>query len=124
MKKAVLTLFAVMAAVGLALCVGAETANARPNYKTEFDKRYMKDGTALHTALKGKSNCNVCHLGKDRKKRNAYGLAISKALGEKMVKDSAKIIEALEKVEAEKSGDATFGALIKEGKLPITVDEP
>jgi hypothetical protein len=89
----------------------------------EFDKKYMGDGTAINKALSGKSNCNICHQGKNRKNRNEYGNALGKALGEKNVKDNQKIVEALEKAEQDKSGDKSFGDLIKEGNLPVTMEE-
>jgi hypothetical protein len=123
MKKVVLAMAAAMVAVSVLAGVSLESASARPQYKMEFDKKYMADGSAMNKALSGKSNCNVCHVGKDRKKRNDYGAALGKALGEKNVKDKEKIEEALGKVEKEKSGDKTFGDLIKDGKLPVTMDE-
>ena len=123
MKKVVLAMAAAMVAVSVLGGASTDTASARPPYKMEFDKKYMADGSALNKALSGKSNCNLCHQGKDRKNRNDYGAAIGKALGEKNVKDNQKIVEALDKAEKEKSGDKTFGDLIKEGKLPVTMDE-
>jgi hypothetical protein len=121
MKKALLWLVAGTLVYGITL----GTASARPKYKTEFDNLYVKEGApqyseALVKALPdGKSNCNVCHVGKDKKVRNDYGKAVGKFTG-KDQKDVAMIKEALEKAAAEKSGSTTFGNLIKEGKLPIT----
>ena len=92
---------------------------ARPAYKTQFDKVYPdvaknQDG--------GKTKCTVCHEeGDDKKKRNNYGEALSKNTG-KNEKDEDKIKEALTKTEPEKSAikDKTFGDLLKEGKLPAS----
>lgn len=125
MKKVVLAAVAALAAVSVVSGWMSETANARPPYKMEFDKKYMADGTALNKALEGKSNCNLCHQGKNRKNRNEYGEALTKALGEKNVKDMAKIAEALVKAEKAKpnGGDKTFGDLIKDGSLPVTMEE-
>lgn len=125
MKKAVLMMVAVLVVVGLVLGA-AEEAQARPKYKMAWDARYLKEGSAIHTALEGKSNCNVCHQGKNRKNRNAYGASIGKALGEKNVMDAQKIEAAIEKAEGEKpaGSDKTFGDQIKAGTLKPTVEEP
>lgn len=123
MKKLVL-LMIVAAAVS---SLGVEAARAVPPFKKEFDNLYVKkDSTeapdkALAEAVE-KVKCNVCHVGKDKKKRNAYGEALKKLINKKE-KDPAKIKEAIEKVGAEHSdpNDAnspTYGDLIKEGKLP------
>ena len=110
-----------LAVVVLALVVlKAPSAGAYPAFRTEFDKRYMVEGTPLYTAFEGKANCNVCHVGMDKKKRNDYGKALDKLLSKEDIKDPEKIQKALEKVESEKVGETTFGALIKEGKLPVT----
>ncbi|MGB4739433.1 MAG: hypothetical protein WBH50_14645 [Fuerstiella sp.] len=61
---------------------------------------------------------------KDKKKRNDYGVALTKTLGEKNVKDADKIKEALTKAEAEKNADGkTYGELIKAGELPGKAEE-
>src|SRR5690606_15272700 len=101
--------------VAAALAMAPSSAEAVPGFKMQFDKRYMVEGSAIYTALEGKSNCNVCHVGTDKKQRNDYGKALGKLLT-KQDKDPEKIQAALEKVESEKIGDTTFGALIKEGK--------
>src|SRR5687768_8328538 len=123
MKKIVLAVVAAAVAVSFVGGIASNTASARMQYKAEFDKKYMAEGSAMHKALEGKSNCHICHQGKDRKNRNAFGATIAKALGEKNVKEPAKIIEAIGKAEKEKveGSDKTFGDLIKEGKLPITM---
>ncbi len=125
MKKAVLTMVAAFAAVGLMLGSSAP-ADARPKYKMAWDAENLKEGSAMHKALNGMSNCNVCHQGKDRKNRNPYGAAIGKALGEKNVMDAEKITEAIGKASKEKAAgsDKTFGDLIKDGTLKPTPDEP
>ena len=124
MKKAVLTMVAVVAAVGVMLGSSAP-AHARPKYKMTWDGQYMKEGSAMHTALKGMSNCNVCHQGKMRPNRNAYGMAIAKAIGEKNVMDVEKITAAIEKASKEKDpkSEKTFGDLLKDGKWAPTPDE-
>ena len=101
-----------------ALLVGSvlySGADARPQYKSEFEKKYPKVKAA------NKITCDACHVTgeKDKKKRNDYGTALAKAIG-KNEKDKGKIDEALGKTEKEKSGtkDKTFGDLLEDGKLP------
>jgi len=100
----------------------SETASARPQFKKAFETAYpdlvKKHGTD------GKLTCAICHPVKDKKKRNDYGVALTKTLGEKNVKDEAKIKEALTKAESEKNKDEkTYDELIKAGDLPGGKDE-
>jgi len=99
------------------LLLSGGDASARPQYKKPFEAAYpdlvKKHGT------NGKLSCAVCHPVKDKKKRNDYGVALTKALGKKSEKDAAKIKAALKKVESEKNADGkTYGELIKAGELP------
>ena len=125
MKKAVVTMVAVVAAIGLVFSSGSPV-HARMQYKKAWDAANMKEGSAISKSLNGMSNCNICHQGKERKNRNAYGAAIGKALGEKNVMDVEKINAALEKAGKEKPAgkDKTFGDLIKDGTWAPTPDEP
>lgn len=127
MKKSVFVALIVALASAVVLSVDVETARAVPPFKKEFDSLYVKKDSsdpkekALAEAVE-KVKCNVCHIGKDKKKRNDYGQALAKLLTKKD-KDPAKIKEAIEKVAAEHSkaddsGSPTFGDLIKDGKLP------
>jgi hypothetical protein len=109
-----------MVVLAAVVVMNVSPAEAFPGFKTAFDKKYLVDGSALHTALEGKTNCNICHVGTDKKQKNDYGKALDKLLSKDDMKDAEKIQQSLEKAEGEKSGDTTFGALIKEGKLPIT----
>ncbi len=125
-----------LAGLGIAtLAVGrVETARAMPPFKKVFDTKYVKpDGDEKQKAFAAsvkKHNCNVCHKGKTKKMRNAYGEALDKLI-EKTEKDPKKIEEALNKVAEQKSkpDDATsptFGELIEQGQLPagIPSEEP
>lgn len=125
MKKMVVCVVPGSVVVAALLAFITSTANARPEYKKQFDALYMTEGSELFKAYQGKSNCNVCHVGKNKKDRNAYGTALSKLLNKE--KDAAKIEEALKKVEksnsvADDEKSPTFGDLIKAGKLPITLE--
>ncbi|REK19610.1 MAG: hypothetical protein DWQ37_00670 [Planctomycetota bacterium] len=121
-----------LALVGLAagiLLARIESAHAVPPFKKEFETKYVKKSPsspaeeALVVAVK-KAKCNVCHKGKKKKDRNAYGDALAELLDKKAdAKNTAKIQEALEKVSAMQSNpddpnSPTFGDLLKEGKLP------
>jgi hypothetical protein len=106
-----------------------ETAYAIAPFKKEFDDKYVKkdpttpEEKALAAAV-AEAKCNVCHVGKNKKDRNAYGEALNKLLDKKAdMKDKAKIQAALDTVASEKSkaddpNSPTFGELIPQGKLP------
>ena len=67
-----------------------------------------------------RQKCNICHEGKSKKDKNAYGKLLDKLLDRKKdAKNPEKIRQALAAVESEKSPSGeTYGELIKEGKLP------
>jgi hypothetical protein len=106
-----------------------ETAYAIAPFKKEFDDKYVKKDPATPeekalAAAVAEAKCNVCHVGKNKKDRNAYGEALNKLLDKKAdMKDKAKIQAALDTVANEKSkaddpNSPTFGELIQQGKLP------
>lgn len=117
--------------VGLAL-VCDRPAWGRKEFKEGFDSKYIKDlneptitaeEKALAAAAKG-AGCSVCHVkGEEKKVRNTYGAALAKILTKADTKNAKKIQDALDTVAGEKSDpnnpdSATFGELIKAGKLP------
>lgn len=106
-------------AVGLILVLASPSASARPLYYSTWQKDYAEVAKANNVTKEVK--CNVCHIGTDRKKRNAYGKAIQDALeGKTNVKDKMAVHEALKKAEEAKSGTEgkTFGDLLKANELP------
>lgn len=122
MKKAVL----ILVCGALVFSLTLSTASAIPPFAAEFKARYVKENPetdeekALAAAVE-KVKCNVCHMGKEKKERNAYGKALDELLDKKEdAKNKEKIQEALEAVEEMKADEdgPTFGELIKEGKLP------
>lgn len=128
MKRICLLLVPTCILASLVLALGPQVSFGRAQYKKEFTKKYIKaapatpDEQALAASAK-KANCNVCHQGKDRKNRNAYGEAMAKALGGKNVKPADKIGRSLEDIDKMPSaaGDAkspSFGDLLRQGKLP------
>ena len=126
MRKFALTLLC--GTLTVSLLWAAESAQAIPAFKKEFDAKYVKkDGDDTQKAFAAKVEkvkCNVCHKGMKKKDRNAYGEALAELLDKKDdEKNLEKIREALEKVAAMhsvKGDDAspTFGDLISKGDLP------
>lgn len=107
----------------LAFSVSVNRASAVKPFLDQFKAKYTKpDGTdeeKEYAALVEKAGCFVCHEGKNRKNRNAYGKALSKLLKKTDQKDKEKIQQSLDKVAEEKSADGpTYGELIEEHKLP------
>jgi len=114
--------FAAIVAVVFVVAAGGN-ATARPKYATTATKLYPD--LAKKHGTNGKLGCAVCHPVKSKKKRNNYGVALSKQLTKKNESDLDKIKEALTKTEKEKSATdgKTFGDLIKAGELPGTDKE-
>jgi len=117
--KAIITCALVVAAV--LVVATARRAQARPAYYNIWRQTYPAVDKA--NKVNSEVKCNVCHVGTDRKKRNAYGKAITEALGGKTnLKPSNKkaIVAAFKKAEAadsETSGK-TFGDLLQNNELP------
>lgn len=113
----ILTLVALL--TGAVVFSTGDTVDARPKYRTVFQKTYTK------VAENEKITCFACH-GKtadgkmDKEKRNNYGQALGKAIGKKNEKADDAIKAAMSKIEKEKSAEEgkTFGDLLEAGKLP------
>jgi hypothetical protein len=108
-------------AAGFLVAATARRAEARPTYYGIWRTTYPAVDKANNVGKLVK--CNVCHIGTDRKKRNAYGKAITEALGgKKNLKkaDKDEIVAAFKKAEAADSETAgkTFGDLLKADELP------
>jgi hypothetical protein len=116
---------AVLVGAGMVVLAGgmSREAFAIKQFADEFKAMYVKDGTPLAAAVE-EAKCNVCHMGKSKKDRNAYGNALAERLDKKEdAKNVEKIRKALEEVAALSSDPSkpdapTFGKLIEEGKLP------
>lgn len=107
------------------LLLGAGQAGAYSEFQREFWKTYTrgKEADPDFRKLTRKAKCMLCHLDKDHKTNNRYGLALAELLGEEDKKDKDKIVEAILSVadqssDPESEGSPTFGELIGEGKLP------
>ncbi len=113
---------------GVLVVSATRQAEARPNYQTEFLKKYEE--VAKANDIKNTVRCGVCHIGKPAdKKWNAYGKAMAESLKKVIgkdkiekpgVKDPKQIDEALKKTEEAKSEveGKTFGDLLKAKQLP------
>jgi len=105
-------------AVAVAFGYQPQPAHAIKEFKTAFDAMYVKDGTPLAKAV-AEAKCNVCHKGDSKKMRNEYGQALAGLLKKADKENTAKINEALKKVEDAKAADGkTFGDHLKAGELP------
>lgn len=122
LKKSIV--FALAALLAGAILFSGNTVEARPKYRTEFQKHYTK------VAENNKITCFACH-GKDaegkidNKKRNAYAMSLEKSLGAKNVMNVQAILDAFGKAEKEPSAEAgkTFGDLLKAGQLPVKEED-
>lgn len=123
--------YALVAGAAVALVCGgsAREAFAIKQFFEEFKAVYVKPESTdpAEKALVAEvetAKCNVCHAGSSKKERNAYGDALAKRLNKKDdAKNVEKIKKALEEVAAlpsdpAKADSPTFGALLKEGKVP------
>ena len=99
--------------------ISASPAFAVKQFYDEFKEVYVNNG-GLDASEVAKAKCNLCHEGKSKKNKNAYGKLLDALLDRKKdAKNPEKIREALAKVESEKSSSGvTYGELFKEGKLP------
>jgi hypothetical protein len=112
-------------ALGLAVAVGlaARPAVAIKQFSDEFKEVYVKEGTPLAAEVE-KAKCNVCHVGKSKKDRNAYGNALAERLDKKEDKENKEKIRTMLAEVAALSSDPgkpdapTFGQLIEAGRLP------
>jgi len=129
MKNVSLLVVCVAICAAAMTALGPSSARGIAPFKKEFDNKYVKKDPSTpaeksFASAAGAAKCNVCHVGKDKKKRNAYGDALDELLDKKKdAKNVQKIQESLDKVAEmhSKKGDdssPTFGDLIKEGKLP------
>ncbi|NBV45387.1 MAG: hypothetical protein EBR86_07035 [Planctomycetia bacterium] len=120
-----------MTAAVVAVVVGgsARPAFAIKQFLDEFKAVYVKPDSndpadkSLAAAVET-AKCNVCHVGMNKKDRNAYGSALAELLDKKEdAKNVEKIRQSLEKVagmpsDPAKADSPKFGDLIKQGKLP------
>ena len=113
-----------MAVVAAGVAVVQRPALAYKEFFEEFKKAYAPDeGTPFAKEVEA-AKCVVCHGEKSKKERNAYGSALDKLLTKEDKRDADNLRKALDEVAAlpsdpDKKDAPTFGALFKEGKLPV-----
>ena len=129
MKKLLLPLLCGALVAGAMLWLGTPQAKAIKQFKDQFEAKYVKPDSkdpkekALADAA-AKAKCLICHEGKSKKSRNAYGRALAELLDRKKDRDNQeKIQAALDAVAKKRSNpdvanSPTFGDLIAGGKLP------
>jgi len=129
MKKLLSSLLGGALVAGLVLGLGTPQAKAIKAFKDEFDAKHVKPDSkdpkekALADAA-ARAKCLICHRGKRKRNRNAYGKALAELLDRRKDRDSKeKIQAALDAVAKKKSNpddesSPTFGDLIQDGKLP------
>lgn len=115
--------------LGAILILAARTANADKAFRDEFIAKYVKPDSSdtkdkAFAEACDKAKCAICHEGRSKKDRNAYGKELAKLLKRDTDKENKpKIQAALDKVAQLKlnpddSKSPTFGELIQAGKLP------
>lgn len=127
-KKYGIPSLAILALAVAWLSLTASPAGAVKQFRDQFKSKYIKSESkdpkdvALLAAF-DEARCSVCHVGDNKKNRNAYGKAVGQFVHKPDAKNSAKIQAALEKAAAVKSNPSdpkspTFGEIIAKGKLP------
>jgi hypothetical protein len=130
MKKAFVFALSCGLAALVMFGVAMSPALAIKAFKDQFESKYVKEKPAndkekaLAEAV-AQAKCNVCHEGKKKKDRNAYGKELSKLLDKKVDKEDVKKIQktldqvAKLKVDPKDKKSPSFGQRISEGKLPV-----
>jgi len=135
MKRAVLLSLAAAFALTITFVAAIDEAHAIPQFSKEFKAKYVDNDSSdpvmkEFAAKVKKAKCNVCHVGKKKKNRNAYGEHLSELLDKKKdKKNKEKIQQSLDKVAAMKvdpddENSPTYGELFASGKLPPAGEEP
>jgi len=114
-------LLAIPVSIAIALPAGAY-----PQFQKAFQDGYLKslkDKKFAEAMEKGDVKCLVCHQGKQKKNRNAFGKEVSKILTKKNVKDNDKIVAGLKKalalhVDPKNDKSETYMDRLMAGKWP------
>ncbi len=135
MKRAVLLSLAAAFALTVMFVVAVDEAHAIPQFSKEFKAKYV-DAESSDPVMKDfavkvkKAKCNICHVGKKKKNRNAYGDQLSELLDKKKdKKDKEKIQASLDtvaemKVDPEDENSPTYADLFAAGEIPPAGEEP
>ncbi|QDU57695.1 hypothetical protein [Aeoliella mucimassa] len=110
--------------------VGTERAFGFMEFHKEWVKMYIDEDDESEEmaeyeklAAKGSSKCLVCHQGKKKSNRNAYGKLFEGKLSKDDKKDPEKIAKVLEevgkmKVDSDKEDSLTYDEVIAKKELP------
>ena len=135
MKRVLLPMLLGMAVFLVVLWLTASPAHAIKNFQDDFFARYVdpsaddpqeaaRKKVLLAEAVEG-AKCNVCHDGRDKRRRNAYGDELARLLDKKAdAENPERVISALEavgqiKCDPTDENSPTYGDLIDQGKLPV-----
>jgi hypothetical protein len=119
--------FLLIAATPLVVFLAAQSALAIPAFSKVFTKEYVEnnsDKKFAEEAAKPPNSCYICHQGKDRKNRNAFGKEVAKFLDKKKdAKNEQKISDSIKKalekhVDPKDDKSETYMDLVKAGKYP------
>ena len=83
----------------------------QPIYQREFKETYTKIA---------KFDCAICHRGKEKQNRTAYGQDLTESLGVKNQKDEEAILKAFRETETKPCGTEkkTYGDYLLNGEIP------
>lgn len=135
MKRVLLPMSLGMAVFLFALWLTVSPAHAIKNFQDDFFSRYVdpsandrqeaaRKKVLLAEVVEG-AKCNVCHDGRDKRRRNAYGDELARLLDKKAdAENTERVISALEvvgriKCDPTDENSLTYGDLIGLGKLPV-----
>ena len=125
--------FLLLAATPLIAFSFAQSSFAIPAFSKVFTKEYVEnnsDKKFAEEAGKAPNSCYICHQGKERKNRNAFGKEVGKLLDKKKdAKNEQKISDSIKKalemhVDPKDEKSETYMDRVKAGKYPVgTLEE-
>jgi cytochrome c2 len=119
--------FLLIAATPLIAVLASESAFAIPAFSKVFVKEYVvnnENKQFAEEAAKSPNSCYICHQGKERKNRNAFGKEVGKLLDKKKdAKNEQKISDSIKKaleqhVDPKDDKSETYMDRVKAGKYP------
>jgi hypothetical protein len=125
--------FLLLAATPLIAFSFTQSSFAIPAFSKVFTKEYVEnnsDKKFAEEAGKAPNACFICHQGKERKNRNAFGKEVGKLLDKKKdAKNEQKISDSIKKalemhVDPKDDKSETYMDRVKAGKYPVgTLEE-
>lgn len=107
----------------------ASTADADPKFWRQWEKYYTDPDSTdpaeqAWTQKVRKARCTVCHVGRDKKNKNHYGMWLSRYLDRDAHQDDnrriIKTMEVVENASADPNDEdgISFGELFRQKRLP------